>query len=104
SGVFWSTLDFLSKALLQFVLQIVLARLLFPEDFGLVGMAVVFSTIIRAFVEFGMGAALIQLKEKDFSDNYLCTAYWTGLFLNISFYLVIFCVITSLIASFYTKP
>lgn len=104
SGVFWSTLDFLSKTVLQFVLQIVLARVLFPEDFGLVGMAVVFSTIIRAFVEFGMGAALIQLKEREFSDSYLYTAYWTGLVVNIILYLLIYIVVSPLIATFYDEP
>lgn len=104
TGVFWSTVDFIIKALAQLLLQIILARLLFPEDFGLVGMAVVFSTIIRAFVEFGMGAALIQLKDDEFNDRYLYTAYWTGLILNILLYVFIVFIGSPLIASFYNEP
>src|SRR5690606_6060874 len=82
----------------------VLARLLFPEDFGLLGMAVVVTTILRAFVEMGMGAALIQIKEEEFTDNYLNTAFWSGLGMNILLYLLIAFVIGPLVADFYNEP
>lgn len=103
-GVIWTAIDFAGKAVMQFTLQIVLARLLVPEDFGLIGMAVVFTTIIQAFVDFGLGAALVQMKEELITDNYLNTAFWSGFGLNIAVYLLVVFIIGPLAASFYGEP
>ncbi len=47
----------------QFVIGIVLARLLFPEQFGLIGMLTIFMAVSQSFLDSGFGAALIQKRE-----------------------------------------
>lgn len=103
-GVVWSTVDFAAKAGLQFVFQIVLARLLFPEDFGLLGMALVVTTILKAFVEMGMGAALVQIDESKYNNNILNTAFWSSFGINIFLYLIIAFVVGPIAADFYNEP
>ena len=58
--------DLLGRVLTQgssFVLTIILARLLAPEEFGVVAMAMAFITISNVFVDFGFSSALIQNQE-----------------------------------------
>jgi teichuronic acid exporter len=103
-GVVWTSVDFILKSGLQFILQIILARLLVPEDFGLIGMAVVFTAIIKAFVDFGLGAALVQMREKDITEGFLNTAFWSGFGLNIVVYLIVVFIIGPFAAYFYDEP
>jgi len=103
-GVVWTGLDFVGKAGLQFVLQLILAKLLVPSDFGVIGMAMVFSVIIQAFVDFGFAAALIQMAEKEISEKTYNTAFWTGFGLNIIVYLLLCLVIGPIAANFYNEP
>ena len=56
----WSFLDAAVQRCVQLVIGVVLARLLFPEEFGLLGMLLVFTAVIQAFLDSGFGAALIQ--------------------------------------------
>lgn len=60
SGVAWSSIARAGQQGVQFVVSIILARLLVPDDFGIVGMILVFSGFARLFAEFGFSAALIQ--------------------------------------------
>ncbi|WP_157482760.1 lipopolysaccharide biosynthesis protein [Flavobacterium rakeshii] len=104
TGVIWTGIDFLSKAGLQFVLQLFLAKLLFPSDFGIIGMAMVFSVIIQAFVDFGFASALVQMSEEEVSDKTFNTAFWTGFTLNLLVYLLLCIIIGPLVARFYNEP
>lgn len=103
-GVVWTSVDFILKSGLHFILQIILARLLVPEDFGLIGMAVVFTAIIKAFVDFGLGAALVQMREEEITDGFLNTAFWSGFGLNIVVYLIVVFIIGPFAAYFYDEP
>ena len=103
-GVVWTGLDFLGKAGLQFFLQLILAKILLPSDFGIIGMAMVFSVIIQAFVDFGFASALIQMTEKEISEKTYNTAFWTGFGLNIIVYLLLSLVIGPIVADFYNEP
>lgn len=103
-GVVWTSVDFILKSGLHFILQIILARLLVPEVFGLIGMAVVFTAIIKAFVDFGLGAALVQMREEEITDGFLNTAFWSGFGLNIVVYLIVVFIIGPFAAYFYDEP
>lgn len=58
-GVFWSAIDRFGVALLQFVINLVLARILTPNDFGLVGMILIFIVVSQTLIDSGFGSALI---------------------------------------------
>lgn len=74
-GAAWTTAAQWFVQLSQFAVSIVLARLLAPSDYGLVGMALVITGFVALFGNLGLGAALIQKKEID--DEYVSTAFWT---------------------------
>ncbi len=59
-GAFWSAIDAFAGRLLRFVIGIILARLLLPEQFGLIGMLAIFMAISQGLLQSGFGSALIQ--------------------------------------------
>jgi O-antigen/teichoic acid export membrane protein len=70
SSVLWSFLERFGTYLVLLITQIVLARLLLPADFGLIGMLTIFIAISQAFIDSGFDNALIQKKhtnQKDYS-------------------------------------
>jgi len=68
-GAFWSAVDALGARAVQFVIGIVLARLLLPEQFGLIGMLAIFIGITQALLDSGFGTALIQKKQVTQTDS-----------------------------------
>ena len=92
-GVFWSGISQFSTQIFHFIVIIILARLLFPEDFGIIGMAVVFTGLVLTINELGLSAAIIQ--KKNITDSHLSTSFW------ISFGLGIILCITTVIISPY---
>lgn len=62
-GIVWSGFSQFVGLVLQVVIGAILARLLLPEDFGLIGMVTVFSGIVGLFRELRFGAAIIQKKD-----------------------------------------
>jgi PST family polysaccharide transporter len=63
SGFAWQYTSFISQALLQLIVLAVLARLLSPEDFGVLGLAMIFVGFAALFSQLGVGPALIQRSE-----------------------------------------
>lgn len=104
SGVLWTSIEMLINRSFKFVIKLILARVLFPEDYGIVGMAVVFTSIISVFNEMGMGAALIQKKEESITNDDFNTAFWSGLLWSIFIYGLIAFVIGPVAANFYNEP
>ena len=100
-GVFWSAIEKFSAQGVQFVLGIILARLLTPRDYGLVGMLAIFIAISQAFVLSGFGSALIQKKDRDEKD--FSTTFYYNIVVAILFYTILFFLAPS-IASFYKEP
>lgn len=100
-GVSWSFVEQILTRGVNFVISIVLARLLSPTDYGLVGMLGIFLAISQLFIDGGLTSALIRTKdpsEKDFS-----TVYIINLTLSVVFYaLLFFC--APLVADFYEQP
>ena len=68
SGMLWTAVQRFGRMGIMFVGNLVLARLLSPEDFGYIGMLMVFIAIANTFVDSGFGAALIQRKEPTQTD------------------------------------
>ncbi len=100
-GILWVAVERFGQQLLQGIIFIILARLLSPEDFGLVGMLVIFFAIAQTFVDSGMGQALIR--EKEISDEDRSTVFWFNLFLSILFYALLY-FSAPWIADFYNQP
>ena len=71
AGLGWSSAGNLINQVIKFVISIFLARILMPEDFGLMAMVIVFTSLAQVFMSFGFGSALIQDKKTtqlDFSS------------------------------------
>lgn len=104
NGLLWSVIEVLIKRILDLVVRLVLARLLFPEDFGIVGMATVFHSFILVVNEAGLGMALIQRKEEDLTEAHYHTVFWSNLALSALLFLAIVFFIGPAAASFYNEP
>ena len=88
SGLFWV---FCQKGVGQFVsfaISVVLARLLMPEEFGVVALAGMFTVLLGIFVGCGMGTALIQ--KKDVDDLDYNTLFWAQTAFATIIYIIIF--------------
>jgi len=69
NALFWSFLERIGQQGIQFVIAIVLARLLLPEQFGLIAMLTIFMAIAQSFIDSGFGLALIQKQDADHLDE-----------------------------------
>lgn len=63
SSLIWKFLNGGTAQVIQLVVSIIVARLLMPEDFGIVALLLVFTSIATVFVQSGLGTALVQRKE-----------------------------------------
>ena len=100
SNVLWKFAERFAAQLVSFVVSIVLARVLLPEDYGAVALVLVFIEIANAFVSFGLGNALIQKNNVDELD------FSSVLFFNVGFSLLIYLVLfffAPAISSFYNN-
>jgi PST family polysaccharide transporter len=101
SGIGWTASANIVKQIFLFLISVVLARLLMPEDFGLVGMIIVFTGFAGIFAELGFGAALIQKKEIE--ENHLSSVFWLNILAGIVLTAIVLSV-APLIAKFYKEP
>jgi len=101
NGFFWSTGSQLLVTFITLVVNIVLARLLGPKEFGIIGIVVFFTTLANVFVASGMGAAIVRLPKYRLED--LKTAFTLNLAISILFYVIIVFA-SPHIALFYNEP
>lgn len=101
NGMIWSSVQKFGTLIITFITNMVLARLLMPEDFGVIGMLMVFLSIADTFVNGGFASALIQKKEPTHKD-YSTVFYW-NLVVSILFYIILY-VFAPKIAEFYKMP
>jgi O-antigen/teichoic acid export membrane protein len=101
SGFNWSLGSQVSNQGLAFITSIVLARLLSPVEFGLLGMVIIFSGFADIFKEFGINASIIHWKNPNEKD--LSTAFWLSIFSGGGMGVLIF-LLARPIALFYGKP
>lgn len=100
-SVFWSAVERYSVQGVQFILGLIMARLLTPHDYGLIAMLAIFMSISQIFIDGGFSTALIQRKERT-KDDY-STAFYINLSMSILFYGILF-VSAPWIADFYDQP
>ncbi|WP_214079178.1 lipopolysaccharide biosynthesis protein [Mesotoga sp.] len=101
SAMFYSFGGFVVGSGIQFVITVILARLLLPEDYGLLGMIVIFTSISQMFIDSGMTAALIR--EKNPSEEDFSTVFYYNLGLAILLYFVLF-ISANVISGFFDEP
>jgi O-antigen/teichoic acid export membrane protein len=100
-GIGWTTLAQVGRQGVQFIISIILTRLLTPEDFGLMGMIVVFTGFIGLFSELGFGAALIQRDQVE--EQHYSSIFWINLIIGVVITGIVI-VMAPLIAFFYREP
>lgn len=86
---------------IQFIIQIILARLLLPEDFGNIALVTVFILLGNVFIQSGFNTALIQKKEADSLD--FSSVFYLSLVFASFLYIIIF-FSSPMIANFYQQP
>lgn len=92
-GMGWSALENMTRLGVTFVVSIVLARLLSPEEYGLIGILTIFIAIFNAIVDSGFTNALIR--KQDATDTDYSTVFYTNLVLSVVLAAVLF---------FFAKP
>ena len=88
SNMIWRFLERTGAQLVQFIVAIVLARILSPEDYGTIALVTVFITILNVFVDSGLGTALVQKKDADNID--FSTVFYTNLIFCLVLYVILF--------------
>jgi len=97
----WSAIDRFGQMGLQFIMGIVMARLLTPSDFGLVGMLAVFFGVALVIEDGGFGSALIQRKEITAEDK--TSVFWLNVSSGVVLTLLL-CAISPAVAVFFRQP
>ena len=86
---------------IAFIIQLILARILAPSDYGVITMLTVFIAISQVFVQSGLNTALVQ--RKDTSEDDYTSVFWVSLLISIILYIILF-FSAPFIASFYNMP
>ena len=101
SGVFWKLLENVSTQGMQVVIQIILARLILPEEYGLVGLLGIFISVSDVFIKQGLTTALIQKADADETD--FSSVFIANILVSLALYCVLF-LIAPYVALFYKVP
>ena len=101
SSFLWKMMERVGAQGIQLIIQIVLARLLAPTDYGIIALVTIFITLATVMVQSGLNTSLIQKKEVDEKDY--STVFWVSMGLAVTLYGVLyFC--APIIADFYYEP
>ncbi|ETI91187.1 MAG: Polysaccharide biosynthesis protein [Clostridium butyricum DORA_1] len=101
SSLMWKLLERSGTQGIQFIVQIVLARILLPNDYGIIALIAIFITVANVFVQSGFNTALIQ--KKDATEEDFSSVFYLSLFIAIILYALIFFA-SPYIAYFYKTP
>lgn len=101
SGMVWSAVERFGYTFIMFLSNLFLARLLSPNDFGLIGMIMIFIAIASIIVDGGFASALIQKKTVD--DKDYSTVFHVNMILAVMLYIVLYFAAPS-VAVFYAVP
>lgn len=88
SGVIWSIIDSFAGNGIQFIVGIILARILSPREFGLIGMLTIFIALSQSFIDSGFTNALIR--KKDCTQTDYSTVFYFNFVIGIIFYFILF--------------
>lgn len=99
-GTLWSGIDNVAQFGVTFLVSIVLARLLSPDDYGLIGIITIFTAVCTALINGGFTTALIR--KKDATDDDYNTAFIVNLGISLVLYVVIY-ICSPIIADFFHR-
>jgi O-antigen/teichoic acid export membrane protein len=100
-GFIWSAVERFSVQGIQFIFQIILARLLNPSDYGVIAMLAIFIAIAQSFIDSGFTNALI--KKTNRTDIDFSTVFYFNILISIVIYFFLY-IFAPLIARFYRTP
>ena len=101
SGMIWTAIQKYSTMVIKFISGIILARLLMPEDYGAIGMLLIFMSLAEVFIDAGFGSALIQKKNPTQIDY--STVFYFNIVMSVILYALLF-ISAPAIADFYRMP
>lgn len=101
NGIAWNSIETFSRNGINFIIGIILARLLSPVEFGIIGMVMIFITISDTFVDSGFRESLIRKKKCTQADY--STVFYFNFAVSVIFYLLLFFT-SNYIASFFNEP
>src|SRR6185436_18905274 len=99
-GVLWTGAGQIARQVVQIVGSIVLARLLAPDEFGLLGMALFFVGIGQLLADFGIGSAIVQARSSD--RIILSSCFWLNFAIAAALAIVMVAA-SPLVAAFYKR-
>lgn len=100
-GLVWSSFEKLSVQIIQFIIGVILARLLTPSEYGIIGILLVFIALMQVFIDSGFSKALIQTQDRSEVDY--STVFFTNGLISIVCYVILWFG-APWIADFYNNP
>lgn len=100
-GVVWSSIERFSTQGVQFLIMIIMARLLTPKDYGLIGMLAIFLAVAQSLIDSGFSQALIRKQDRTDVDN--STVFYFNIVVSSALYLILF-IAAPFVADFYNQP
>jgi O-antigen/teichoic acid export membrane protein len=100
-GLFWSLLNSFGVYIVKFGFSIVIARTLSPDDYGLMGMILIFISMGQVVMQSGFSSALVQ--KKDAGPNDFSTAFWFNVLSAVAVWIILF-FSAGAIADFFDRP
>lgn len=100
-ALIWNGLQRYGTLFISFLSNIVLARFLSPDDYGLVGLMTVFTAVATSIVDSGFGSALIQRRNITQAD--FCTVFYWNICISSVIYLILFA-LADKIAGYFSQP
>lgn len=100
-SLLWKFLERCSVQLVSFIVTILLARILYPEEYGIIALVMIFVNLAQVIVDAGFSSALIQKKNATLSD--FSTIFYTNLAMALVLYVILY-FSAHAIATFYDKP
>lgn len=101
TGFLWLLAGSSSQTALQILVLSVLARLVAPEEFGVISIAIIFLGFSKIFSQLGMGAAIVQ--KETITIKHIRTAYTTSLFIGI-FFCILTLIFSNKVAAYFDMP
>lgn len=101
SGLFWSMTERFSVQGVQFLVMLVIARILSPRDYGLVGMLAIFIAVSDTLISSGFSQALIRKQNRTESDN--STVFYFNIAVSFFLYAILY-LIAPWVSVFYNEP
>lgn len=100
-GVAWSFVERFSVQGVTFILELIIARIVGPDSFGLIAMLAIFMSVSQVFIDGGFSSALIQRQDRSEAD--FSTVFYINIGISILIYLLLF-MSAPLIAAFFEQP